>query len=147
MTLSSQTQSARVSLIYITLGTLIDIWTAVYYFLIMRPTYHANAELVSQTSWFWITGFFFTGLALVGIGLLIGQIGKAARHAEIAPPASLEPTPDNATGPQERTPQAPPPIVIPTPMMPAMAPMTAQPQMTPQPLIAKPAPPVAAHRP
>ena len=35
--------------------------------------------------WFWLVGLFLTGLTLVIIGLLLGQIGQAARRAEMPP--------------------------------------------------------------
>ena len=83
---STQTQSAKMAVIYITVGALIDVWTGVYYFLILRPQAAQNPENGSQTSFFWVLGFFLTGLSLLVIGLLVGRIGQAARKAEVAPP-------------------------------------------------------------
>jgi len=64
------------SLVYITLGTLIDIWTIVWLVFNAPET---------QMGYFWTVGFLFTGLALLVIGLFLGQIGRAARHAELPP--------------------------------------------------------------
>ena len=65
---SNQTQSARMAIVYITAGTLIDVWTAVYYFLILRPESARNPNGGSDSSLFWVAGFFLTGLALLIIG-------------------------------------------------------------------------------
>ena len=92
---SNQTQSARMSVIYITAGALIDVWTAVYYFLILRPDANRNPDGGSDSSMFWVVGFFLTGLALLIIGLLVGRIGQAAGKAEVAPATT---TPVNADG-------------------------------------------------
>jgi len=90
MAWSNQTQSARMAIIYITLGALIDVWTALYYFLV----YEKNSD---SNSLFWIAGFFFSGLALLIIGFLVGQIGRAAGKAEVAPattgPVTTTPNP------------------------------------------------------
>ena len=86
---SNQTQSARMAVVYITAGTLIDVWTAVYYFLILRPESARNPNGGSDSSLFWVAGFFLTGLALLIIGLLVGRIGQAAGKAEVAPTAAV----------------------------------------------------------
>lgn len=65
------------ALIYITVGTLIVIWTLVA--LVFNPP-------ESNTGTFWVVGFLVTGLALLVIGLLLGPIGRAARNAELPPP-------------------------------------------------------------
>ena len=91
---SNQTQSARMSILYITVGAIIDVWTAAYYFLIMRPEASAHPDGSQNSSWFWIAGFFFTGLALLIIGIFLGQIGRAAGKAEVAP-ATTGPIPNN----------------------------------------------------
>ena len=86
---SNQTQSARMAIVYITAGTLIDVWTAVYYFLILRPEAARNPTGSSDSSLFWVSGFFLTGLALLIIGLLVGRIGQAAGKAEVVPTAAV----------------------------------------------------------
>jgi|GEM_PF-2463600 hypothetical protein len=106
---SNQTQSARMSVFYITAGALIDVWTVAYYFFVMRPTAARNPAEVSDSAWFWLAGFFFTGLALLAIGLLLGQIGRAAAKAEVASTAA-QPIPDQAQV-QPVVQQAPPPPI------------------------------------
>ena len=87
------------SLIYITAGTLIDIWTTVA--LVFYPP---------ETSWgkFLVVGFLVTGFALLVIGLLLGPIGRAARNAEL-PPAEVT----QAVTQAEQTAAAHPPVVMP----------------------------------
>jgi len=88
------------SLIYITIGTLIDIWTIVW--LVYNPPETNNGN-------FWIVGFLMTGLALLVIGLFLGQIGRAARSAEL-PPHEVTP----AAAQAEQLAAAHPPLAIPT---------------------------------
>jgi hypothetical protein len=71
----------RTAIIYVTVGLLIDVWTAVWYFSFGRPA----GETLSNTTWFWLAGFFLTGLSLIGIGLFLGPLGRAARKAELPP--------------------------------------------------------------
>jgi len=65
------------ALIYITVGTLIGIWSIVSLVLNAPET---------QAGYFWVTGFLMTGLALLVIGLLLGRIGRVDRTAELALP-------------------------------------------------------------
>jgi hypothetical protein len=65
------------ALIYITVGTLIDIWTMV--------SLVFNAPQ-TQAGYFWVMGFLMTGMALLVIGLLLGRIGRADRTAELTLP-------------------------------------------------------------
>ena len=73
----------RVALIYVTIGALIDVWTIAYYFTVIRDS------PVTNTTWFWLSGLFFTGLTLVVLGLLLGPLGRAARKAELPPAEAL----------------------------------------------------------
>ncbi len=67
------------AIIYITVGALIDVWTAVYYFFKMQGnTDNGNAN-------FWVAGLFLTGLILMAIGFFLGRIGRAARQVEMTP--------------------------------------------------------------
>ena len=78
-----QASSATMAIGYITLGSLMALWTAVYYF------YHRQFNGQSVPS-MWTTGLFCTGVVLVGIGLFVGQIGRSARQAEVmAAPTQL----------------------------------------------------------
>ena len=87
-----------ISLIYITLGALIDIWTVV-----------AMIYYPPETDWgrFMVAGSFITGLALLIIGLFLGHIGRAARSAEL-PPTEVT----TAISSAEQTAAANPPAVV-----------------------------------
>ena len=83
--LSNPAFGPRTAIIYITLGTLIDVWTAVWYFAFAR---HESGG-ISANMQFWLWGFFLTGLTLIVVGLLLGHIGRAARRAECRRKTSL----------------------------------------------------------
>ena len=68
--------AARTAVIYITLGAVTDVWS-ILWLIWMRS--HPPA---SDGPNFWCWGFLLTGLTLILIGLGLGQIGRAARHAE-----------------------------------------------------------------
>ena len=103
MAWSNQTQSARMAIVYITLGALIDVWTALYYFLMFKKMDDGRTD----NELFWIAGFFFSGMALLIIGILVGRIGRAAGKAEVAPAT---------TGPVTTTPN--PALIVPTASLP-----------------------------
>jgi hypothetical protein len=86
------------ALIYITVGSLIDIWTVV-----------AMLYYPPETQWtkFLVVGLMVTGAAFLIIGLLLGQIGRAARHAEL-PPTEVTPAVEQA----EESAAANPPAVV-----------------------------------
>ena len=75
----------RTSIAYITVGTLLDVWTAVWYFTLVRPEGGPHQTY----TWFWLSGLFLTGLVLIVIGALLGPIGQAARRAELPPSEAL----------------------------------------------------------
>jgi hypothetical protein len=82
---TKQASSATTSLIYLTVGSLMIVWTAISYFWLIQHEGH-------EASYYWCYGFFFSGLVLVLIGLAVGRIGRAARHAEVtARPALVAP--------------------------------------------------------
>ncbi len=68
--------AARMAVIYVTIGALLDVWTTIWYIWMNRHGTETDGP------YFWCYGFFFTGLTLMIIGLALGQIGRAARHAE-----------------------------------------------------------------
>jgi hypothetical protein len=81
--LSKPSSAARMSLMYITIGALILIWSCVWYvWLYMNPP----PGSFPHSSYFICTGLVLTGLVLLVIGLALGRIGRAARHAELPPP-------------------------------------------------------------
>lgn len=71
----------KAALVYITLGCLLDVWVAVWYFAFVRG---AEGE-TPQITWFWLIGLFLTGLSLLVIGVLLGRIGQSARRSEMPP--------------------------------------------------------------
>ena len=75
---SKQASSATTSLIYITLGGLIDVWSIVYFF-------YLRSHNGSDIAYLYVYGFIFTGVVLFLIGLTVGRIGHSARSAEVAP--------------------------------------------------------------
>jgi hypothetical protein len=79
--LSQPAFGPRTAIIYITVGTLIDVWTAVWYFAFARD----DAGAISRNTQFWLLGLFLTGLTLILIGFFLGQIGRSARKAELPP--------------------------------------------------------------
>lgn len=73
-----QASSATTSLIYITLGALTAVWSAIYYFFLRG---HGGTDV----AYLYVSGFFLTGVVLFLIGIAVGRIGYAARPAEVAP--------------------------------------------------------------
>lgn len=69
----------RTAIIYVTAGTLIDVWTGVWWWA------YGRGEDLSRNTQFWLCGFFLTGLTLIVIGFLLGRIGRAARKVEMPP--------------------------------------------------------------
>ncbi len=83
--------AARTAVLYITLGALIDVWSVIYWIYLSRhPEGHTDA------AYYWVYGFFFSGLVLLVIGLALGRIGRSARHAEL-PPEVVTVPPDGVT--------------------------------------------------
>lgn len=71
----------KAALVYITIGCLMDVWVAVWYFTLVRG---AESE-TPRAAWFWLIGLFLTGLSLLVIGVLLGRIGQSARRSELPP--------------------------------------------------------------
>jgi len=86
-------------LIYITVGTLVIVWTAIS--LLLYPP-------ASDFGHFLIIGTLVSGIAVLVIGLLLGPIGRFARHAEM-PPAEVT----TAVATANETAAANPPAVVP----------------------------------
>ena len=114
--LSKPSFGPRVAITYITVGALLGVWTAVWYFTFARD----DQGYIARNTWFWLTGFFLTGLTLIIIGILIGEIGRKARKAELPPP---EAQPQEAAI-QQTAAAMPPPVV---PATTAAAPVIANP--------------------
>jgi hypothetical protein len=78
--MSKPSPAARISLIYITLGALMLVWSGIWF------VYLKNSESVRAFTWYFCAGFMLTGLTFLIIGMALGRIGRAARHAELPPP-------------------------------------------------------------
>jgi hypothetical protein len=79
--MSQPSSAAKTSLAYITIGSLMLVWTAIWYWYL-----HANPEGVAVRTWYICYGLLATGAVVLAIGLAVGQIGRQARHAELPPP-------------------------------------------------------------
>src|SRR5262245_34337752 len=103
--------AARAALIYITIGSLTVIWTCVWF------VYLRNHPPDGNLVYYWCTGLLITGLTLIVIGLGLGRIGRAARHADL-PAATVVPSLDvrpkeEVAVPVETVPDASPPLTGP----------------------------------
>jgi hypothetical protein len=134
--LTKGSEAARTSLVYITLGALVLVWTGV------RLVYLLNTTPAREDNmaYYWCAGFLATGLVLLLIGFGLGRIGRAARHAELPPP---EVTQAMANAEQNATARVP--MVGANPVAPALMP-GAQPVVPSAPVaaVAPTAPPVAS---
>ncbi len=89
MALMSKTSSAaRLSIIYITIGTLVMVWSSIYFIWLRN---HNDPSLESR--FYWCYGFLLSGLTVTVIGALLGPIGMAVRPAEVAVHGSGTPAP------------------------------------------------------
>jgi hypothetical protein len=78
MSIVSKLSSAQLSVIYITAGALIDVWSGIW------CVYLAKHDAVNDLSWYLCWGLVLSGLVLVGIGLILGQIERVSRNAQLA---------------------------------------------------------------
>ncbi len=96
---SKASSASRIAIIYITIGALMLVWSAVWYLWLneLRPE--------ERSSYFWCFGVMLSGLTLVVIGLGVGRIGRAAADADLSPEqaTATPPKPD-----QHRLPAAAP---------------------------------------
>lgn len=100
---------ARTALAYVTGGTLLCVWTLVWYF--------TRDYAIARSQWFWVAGLFLTGLTFVFLGLTLGPLGRAARQAELPPAEALR-----AESAIQQTAAANPPAVVAPPATTAAAP-------------------------
>jgi hypothetical protein len=89
----------RTALGYVTGGALLCVWSAVWYF--------TRDAALTQGQWFWLSGFFLTGITFVFLGLIIGPLGRVARQAERPPAEALR-----AEAAIQQTEAANPPAVV-----------------------------------
>jgi hypothetical protein len=101
--------------VYITVGALLDAWTAVWYFWFARD----QEGFISRNTWFWLSGLFLTGIILMLIGFYLGRIGRAARKAEMPPSEAVR-----AEAQIQQTAAAVPQTILPGVVQPGMTPVT-----------------------
>ena len=83
--LSHPSFAPKTAIWYITSGAILDVWTAVWYWLFLRPDPEPG-----RWHLFFVISLFFTGIVLIVLGLALGPIGRSARKAEL-PPAEATP--------------------------------------------------------
>jgi hypothetical protein len=118
---SSTSSAARTSLVYITIGALVMIWTGVWYVFL-----HNNPP-TSHSVYYWCAGFGVTGLTMFIIGLGVGRIGYSARAADLPQAVGPPAVATDANG----QPAAVVPVVAP-PAATAAAPVAAPPAVMQQ---------------
>jgi len=97
----------RTALAYVTGGAILGVWTVVWYF--------TRDHALTRNEWFWVAGFFLTGLVFIVLGLALGPLGRVARQAELPPSEAI-----NAEANIQKTAAAnPPAVVAPVPGAPA----------------------------
>jgi hypothetical protein len=79
MPMSTQAPATRMSLIYITAGSVIVVWTVVWLLYLM------NNPPSTGSTYYFVFGFMATGAVVLAIGLRLGSIGRAAKQAENPP--------------------------------------------------------------
>lgn len=79
MPILSSSPSARMAIIYVTSGALVEAWSLIWYRWLAT---HAPAN---EATWYICYGFILTGLILFCIGMSLGYIGRSARKAEMPP--------------------------------------------------------------
>jgi hypothetical protein len=106
---SKPSSGARTSVIYITVGSLTEVWSGIWFWY-LRSNYPST-----ETGFYWCYGFLFTGLTLIVIGLAIGRIGwlggdahQAQLHRDELHDAEVKP----AVTRVEQTPAAKGPSVV-----------------------------------
>jgi hypothetical protein len=67
----------RTALAYVTGGSLMCVWTLVWYF--------TRDYQLARSQWFWVAGIFLSGTTFIFLGLILGPLGRVARQAELPP--------------------------------------------------------------
>jgi hypothetical protein len=117
--LSHPTFGPRIALAYVTGGTLLCVWTLVWYF--------TRDYDLAHPQWFWLAGLFFSGVTFIFLGLVLGPLGRVARQAELPPIDALR-----AEAAIQQIAAAHPPAVI----APGAPPAPAAPAVQPAPVAA-----------
>jgi hypothetical protein len=120
--------AAQMAVGYITVGALVLVWSGVW------MTWLFWQSVSSSVSYFLCTGTMLSGLALLVIGLCLGYIGRAAKHAEQPAELASQTVRDHAGNVMTT---APAPAVAPVQAPPAVV-QPGAPQV-PQPIVTAPA--------
>jgi hypothetical protein len=83
--LSRSAYLAGVALAYLTVGSLMLVWTGVWWYYLEK---HPPSRLVT---WYMCYGLIGTGVVLVVLAPLVGPIGRMARKAELPPVEAMPP--------------------------------------------------------
>jgi hypothetical protein len=83
---SKPSAAAPMALAYITIGALMTVWSAIWYY------YLHDHESANGTAGYFCAGFLVTGLVLLGIGFALGPIARWSRHAELPPAEAMSPS-------------------------------------------------------
>lgn len=75
--LRTQSRSASGAILYVTIGTLLMIWSGLYYYYFLSPP-----DRTSDWQNFACIGTILSGFAIASIGLLFGVIGRGAKAAD-----------------------------------------------------------------
>jgi hypothetical protein len=115
-TLHQPSQGAKYSLYYITVGSLVVIWSAIWFY------YLRQSEVPAGDSRYYVcTGLFLSGIAVLVIGTLVGRIGQEGKSADVpvgeVTAAAVAPPPANGAAvpvqPVAAQPVAPQPVQVP----------------------------------
>lgn len=106
-TIRQPSRSTQLSILYITIGVLLTIWSSVWYYFLRD-----NATPTDSWRYYVCVGLLLSGVALFVIGILLGRIGREAQNADV-PVGHLMP----ATPTVAATPAAP--VAPETPVTPA----------------------------
>jgi hypothetical protein len=91
--LSKPSKAAHLAIGFVTLGSLLMVWSAIWFvWMYNHQTPMEAGQSSSDAPYYWCAIVFFSGLTLFVIGFALGSIGRAARRAEMPPETSGAPT-------------------------------------------------------
>lgn len=113
-TVRQPSRSTQLSIMYITVGVLLTIWSSVWYYFLRNSEYPA-----ANWRYYVCIGLLFSGIAVLIIGLLLGRIGREAQHADVPigymPPATTPVVPAAPVTAATAAPAAPVATAAPAP--------------------------------
>jgi hypothetical protein len=91
---SKPSSAAPTSLVYITIGALLTVWSAIWFlYLRQHPPAHEFVNYVDL-------GMLLSGVVVVVIGFKVGPMGRMARQAELPPSEVTPPSTQVTQNPQ-----------------------------------------------